>query len=393
MKEYFEFNNPVKLLAGKHALDRLPYELSSAGLRKPLLIADKGVEAAGLLKILKSAFSDSEIQLQTVFLDVPPDSGTDTVTAAAELYRKNSCDCIIAAGGGSVLDTAKGVNILVSLGGNDLHKYAGAGLITGKLKPLFAVPTTAGTGSEVTLVAVIMDKEKGQKLLFVSSSLLPCAAVIDPRMTLTVPPLITAATGMDALSHAVEACTGLGKNPFSDAYAYQAVKLIKANLIKTVKNPSDIEGRSNLALGACAAGIAFSNSMVGLVHSLGHAAGAVCHIHHGMAMNIFLPAVLKYNKSKILKPLAELLLPLGGNALYAETPESEKADSAISLIEKLKEDLYKLTGLPRTLSETGKVSREVFPEIAKAALNDASIAYNIEEADYEDCLKLLEEAW
>src|SRR5690606_13681211 len=139
--------------------------------------------------------------------------------ACANAYRANSCDAIIAVGGGSVIDTSKAANILVSEGGDDLHKYAGAGALKRPLKPFFVLPTTAGTGSEVTIAAVIADPDRGVKVAFTSPFLLPHAAVIDPRMTLTLPPFLTAATAMDALTHATEAYISLAKNPLSDAYA------------------------------------------------------------------------------------------------------------------------------------------------------------------------------
>ncbi len=390
---YFEFHNSVKILAGAGALDKLPAELARQGSRRPLLVGDRGVEAAGLLEIVGRAFAGCDVAFGAAFLDVPPDSGTNTVQAAADLYREAGCDGLVAVGGGSVIDTAKAVNMLVSLGGSDPTAYMGAGAIAKPLGPFAVVPTTAGTGSECTAVAVIRDDERNRKLLFVSGYLLPGAAVIDPRMTLTLPPGVTAATGMDALTHAIEASYCLGRNPLSDAYAHTAIELIARRLPAVVKNPRDTAGRLDLALASTMAGIAFSNSMVGLVHSLGHAAGAICHLPHGIAMSVFLPAVLEYNLPTRAERIGELLLPLAGPERFYAAKADDRPREAIAAIRGLRDELWQTAKLPRTLSETGRVRKEDFPAIARAAIDDASIAYNPEEADYGDCLQLLELAW
>jgi alcohol dehydrogenase len=391
--KHYEFLNPVKIVAGEGALQYLPNELERLGCRRPLLITDKGVRGAGLIDVLIKAAGESAIVFGAIYDEVPPDSGTRTAAAAAAVFRAKACDGIVALGGGSAIDTAKAVNVLVTKGGDDLLAYSGAGAITGRLGPFVVVPTTAGTGSECTLVAVVRDDERGKKLLFVSPSLLPDAAVLDPSMTLTLPALVTAATGMDALTHAMEASYCLGKNPLSDAYAEKAIALVAANLAKVVRNPGDREGRLQLAIASTMAGIAFSNSMVGLVHSLGHAAGGVCHLPHGVAMSIFLPHVLEYNLTRRAAEIGSLLLPLAGEEAYHETRIDERPAAAIKAVNALREEMYALAGLPRSLSESGKVTRDQLPAIARAAIDDASIAYNPEEADYDDCLRLLEAAY
>jgi alcohol dehydrogenase len=304
-----------------------------------------------------------------------------------------NCDSIIAVGGGSVIDTSKAVNILVSENAESLTQFSGAGCLKRPLKPLFVVPTTAGTGSEVTQVAVISDTEKAVKLPFTSGFLLPNAAIIDPRMTLTVPPHITAMTAMDALTHSVEAYICLAKNPMSDAYAFSAIRKISENIIRVMDNPSDTHGRLELAQAATMAGIAFSNSMVGLVHSLGHSLGASCHLPHGLCMNLFLPYVLEYNLEKSAENIAELLLPFSGAEVYAGTAPGARASVAIAGIRNLRDELYRRCKLPRTLSETGKVSRDQLPHIAELALDDGSIIFNPVEADMDDLMSILEKAW
>jgi alcohol dehydrogenase len=321
---YYEFYNPVKIISGHKALDNLPFELEQVGAARPLLITDAGIVKAGLLKHVLGAFAESGMVIGALYDQVPPDSSLEVVKELAQIYRQKRCDALLAVGGGSVLDTAKGVNIIVSEGADDLLAFAGAEVLKRPLRPLLVIPTTGGTGSEVTNVAVIADPGRNLKLLFTSNYLLPRVAVLDSRMTLSLPPLITAATGMDALAHAMEAYTCLQKNPLSDAYATTAIRLIAGNLLRVVLQPGDAVGRLALANAACMAGIAFSNSMVGMVHSLAHATGALCHVAHGVAINIFLPHGLEYNLPKAAEEIGELLLPLGGAELYARTPPDQR---------------------------------------------------------------------
>lgn len=387
MKSYFEFVNPVKIVAGYKALENIPNELEDLNCKHPMIITDKGVEQVGLLQKVIEAFTGSGIVISCVYTDVPPDSGVETVKKAVAVYTENNCDSLIAIGGGSVIDTAKGINILASLGGTDLITYSGAGAITKKLNPFLVVPTTSGTGSEVTLVAVIMDHANSRKLLFVSPRLLPDAAILDPRMTLTLPPYITAFTAMDALTHAIEAYTCLGKNPISDAYAQTAIKSINEKLLIAVKNPQNEEARLSLAVAATCAGVAFSNSMVGLIHSLGHALGAVCHVPHGVAMNIFLIPVLEFNIEKIRTALGELL-PLFSRDINVE--KGKEAEAVIEIIKLLQKELHDLVQLPLTLNETKKVNKNQLLQIAETAINDASIAYNPRECSLSQALAILE---
>ena len=392
-KSYYEFFCPVKIISGHAALEHIPFELNTLGSKRPMIITDKGVRTNNLLAPIEAAFESTDIEIGFIFDDVPPDSSLETVRTAAQIYRANNCDAIIAIGGGSVIDTSKATNILVSEGGDDLMKYSGAHNLPRPLKPFFVIPTTSGTGSEVTLAAVISDNQKGLKIPFASNYLMPNAAILDPRMTQTLPPHLTAMTAMDAMTHAVEAYTCLAANPISDAYATAAIKKISNNLFDVLDNPTDAQGRLELAQASTMAGIAFSNSMVGIVHSLGHALGAVAHLPHGLCMNLFLPYVLDYNKDVNGNKIGELLLPLAGADIYAQTPANKRADKTIEILNTIRDRLYTLTKLPRTLSESGKVSKEQFNDIAEKALNDGSIIFNPKEATFKDLKSILEKAW
>jgi alcohol dehydrogenase len=400
LPDYYEFCCRVKLVAGHDALEKIPSLLAEMGAKKPLIITDKGVAAAGLVDIVVNALKDG-VAIGGIADNVPPDSDLKVVNQLAGLYLENACDAIIAIGGGSVMDTAKGVNIVVSENATDLMAFCGAGALKRHLKPLVAVPTTAGTGSEVTLVAVIKDHEKHLKMIFTSYFLLPSVSILDSRMTMTMPPFITAMTGMDAMSHAVEGYYCIQKNPLSDAHSLAAVNMISKHLSTVTKNPADKDGRLAMAVAACLAGISFSNSMVGMVHNLGHATGAVCGVPHGICMAVLLPYGLEYNMHKCEKAIAELLLPMAGEEVYLKTPKEQRADKVVSLIRQMNEDLNSITGgrHARYFSEVkdreGKqmVPRDILPQIAKAALMDGATIYNPEDSDYEDNLMVLEAAW
>ncbi|WP_299732192.1 iron-containing alcohol dehydrogenase [uncultured Endozoicomonas sp.] len=392
-RSFYEFMNPVKIVSGTEALEHIPFELASLGVKRPLIITDAGVVKVGLVEPVTRALMVSDFPVAGVYSDVPPDSSTTVVTSIARTYRESGADGIIAIGGGSVIDTSKAVNILVSEGGDDLLAYSGAGALTKRLKPLFILPTTAGTGSEVTRVAVIRDDETGRKTPYASAFLMPDVAVLDPRMTLTLPPHITAATAMDALTHSVESFLGTAKNPISDAYAVSAIKMIRGNLPLVLAEPNNSNARLKLAEAACMAGVAFSNSMVGLVHAIGHSIGAITHLPHGVCMSIMLPYVLEYNLAECNDEIAELLLPLAGAEVYSQTAAGQRASKAIEVIRALRDELFDKTGLPRTLSESGKVEQTQLEDIARMSIDDGALLYNRVDASYEQVLELLKSAW
>lgn len=397
---YYEFCNRVKIISGHSSLDKIPSMLTELKSVKPIIITDKGVKGAGLIDPVIKALG-SRYKAGAIYDNVPADSDVTAVKEVAQLYRKNKCDSIIAVGGGSVLDTAKGVNILVSEYSDNLMDFTGFGALKRKLKPLIAVPTTSGTGSEMTLVAVIADHSRNVKMLFPSLFLLPDAAVLDPRMTKTLPAFLTAPTAMDAMTHAVEGYTCLAKNPLSDTTAITAIRLISENILRAVKSPGDLKARLALANGSALAGMSFSNSMVGMVHALGHSVGAICHVPHGTCMSILLPYGLEYNLHKTGHLTAELLFPLAGEKIYNETPREERPRRTIEYIRSLNAELRKetkgghYTCFKEIVDRNGGivVPKDILPEIARLSLNDGAIVYNPEELNYDDVLMVLEHAW
>jgi alcohol dehydrogenase len=322
---------------------------------------------------------------------VPPDSSPDVVNAAAGMYRENQCDGIVAVGGGSVLDTAKAVNILISEGVDDIIQLKGAKLKKA-MQPFIAIPTTAGTGSEVSYAAMLKDAENQAKLLFASYNLFPDTALLDPRMTLTLPPRVTAATAMDALCHAMESCISNAGNPFSEAHATAAIRLIRQHLPRVLENGKEVHSRFQLANAACMAGAAFSNSGVGIVHALGHALGGVCGVPHGVAMSIFLPFGLAFNMSVAREAIGELLLPMSGPHVYVQTPVQARAAKTVTAVRELKDQLYQMAELPRTLSEAG-VNEDSLEEVAQKALVDPALNFNPVSASREEISDILRKAF
>ncbi len=398
--EYYEFCARVKISAGLKALEKIPSFMKGLNAKNPMIITDKGIVNAGLIRLVTGAMK-GKIKVKTVFDEVPQDSEYTIVNKAAKLYGSTKCDSIIAIGGGSVIDTAKGVNIIASLGGESIAHYEGLSKVTQKLKPFIVIPTTAGTGSEVTIAAVIANHAKKVKSLFTSYYLLPDIAILDPRMTKTLPDFITAATAMDAMSHACEAYYCIMKNPLSDSMALKAIQLISQNLMNVIKKPGDLKGRLALANAATLAGKAFSNSLVGMVHNLGHATGAVCGIPHGVCMSIYLPYGMEYSLHKVADRVGELLFPLAGSEEYVKTPVRERPEKAVAVMRGMIDDLHKATKgrHPRCLKEIvdrdGKprVPRDILPEIALNAQYDGSKEINPEEVNYNDAVMVLEHAW
>lgn len=389
---YYEFYNPVKIISGRKALENIPYELEIMQVSRPMIVTDKGIVSNGLLDIVLGCFKDSSLTIGVIYDETPADSSIIAVNHAAKIFNENKCDSLIAIGGGSVIDTAKGINIVISEGTDDITQFIGSERLTKVQKPLLVVSTTSGTGSEVTAVSVIYNSEKNIKMAFASSKLLPRVAILDPRMTLGLPPFLTAATGMDALTHAVEAFSCLQKNPLSDAHAIAAITMIRDNLVEAVKNGKNDNARLALANASMYAGAAFSNAMVGSVHGLGHATGAVAHTHHGLTMAILLPHVMDFNLDKAADHYAALLLFLAGEDIYVKTPASGRARKAIETIRLLNNTLREICGMPVTLSQAG-VKEDQLEDIAKKAMGDGTMMFNPIEMEYDDALRVLKSAF
>jgi alcohol dehydrogenase len=390
--EYYEFCNSAKVVSGTHALEHLGYELAALGASKPLVLTNTQLLDLKVATLVLDALKDSEAEVVAVYDEVPIDSSVAVVNDVARVYREKGADAIVAVGGGSVLDTAKGATIVLTHGAEDLMEYRGAESLLGRRSVAFiAIPTTAGTGSEVTSAAVIKDTERHVKMGFSSLSLLPDVAVLDPRLTVGLPPRLTASTAMDALTHAVEAVSCVQSNPLSDCYSRAAIDLIREYLPKVMADTKQPSARLALANAALLAGVSFSNAMVGIVHAMGHAVGGVAGVPHGDAMAILLPHGMTFNLGCSGERYGELLLNLAGAETYATTPRQERPAAAIEAVRAMMRPLHDQAGLPLTLSEAGVTAGQV-PAIAKAALNDGAMAMNPRQPTYDELLAVLEAA-
>jgi len=390
LPEFFEFYNPTKVVYGVGIASDFQAELDALGVDKYFIVSDKVISDQGLVKKVVDGLTSAGITLTGEFLDVPPNSAIETVNACAAQAKSSGAQGLIAIGGGSAIDTAKAANILISEGGDLVEDYSGIHTLTRPLNPLVVIPTTAGTGSEVTMVSVIYDEKNKEKLAFSDKFLLPSLAVLDPEMTTSMPPGLTASTAMDALTHAIEAYVGTGCSPVSDIFAAGAVKLIFKNILQATENGEDLEARGSLLVAANLAGTAFSHSMVGCVHGMAHATGALYHVPHGIANAILLTHGMEYNFNEIKEKLTKLT-PFMGVEISGLSVE-DSAKKTIEAVRSLTVKLNAMGALPLRLRDVG-VPEEGLPELAEYAVNDGTSWFNPREVVTEEILLHLKKAY
>jgi alcohol dehydrogenase len=380
----FIFWSPTKIVFGENTALDVAIEVEALKCQRVLIVTDKDLftNTENPEKI-KRALGNLYVG---TFSDVESDSGIHIVNQGARLGMKLGADCIVSVGGGSAIDTAKGMAIVLKEGGK-LQDYMGFQILTRPQTPHIVIPTTAGTGSEATYIAVIKDHQEGRKLLFGDYNILPNVAVLDPKMTEGLPPKLTAATGMDAMCHAIEALHSLQKEPISDGLALHAIRLIMEFLPKAVENGKDMMARGQMLIAANMAGSAFSNAQVGMVHALAHSVGAIFGVHHGLANSILLPACLRYNADACGEVYLNILSALGVNI---EGTQPDKAGDMVA--DKIMEFTKKL-GLPQRLRDVG-VPEAGLKECSELALSDGAIVYNPKLiTDSVEVLKVYKRAW
>ena len=355
------------LLVGPGSSRRLGQAVAGFGHRKLLIVTDKVIAQLGLLKGLTDALTAGGAEY-AVFDEITPDAPIPLIERAIQAYRDHDCDALIAVGGGSSIDASKSVAVAIANPKKSLRSLAGyyKGLRTPV--PIYAVPTTAGTGSEVTVAAVIADPERKSKLVIVDTRLVPRMAALDPTLMTGLPPHITAATGIDALTHAVEAFIGQWATPYTDGLALAAVGLIFENLRTCCTDGGNLEARENMALASTYAGMAFTRANVGYVHAIAHQFGGRYHTPHGLANAIMLPHVLRFSAPSIQPQLARLALraKLGTDA----DDEGVLADRFLDAVEQLNRDL----NIPTQLAALKEAD---IPALAKAALHEAHTGYPV----------------
>ncbi len=362
---FTQYIAPTLVLAGHGTLPSIFKEMTRLGCRRALILTDKGVRNAGHIDLVREALSGF---YAGVYDEIAQDTDLDTVDAAVEMARELKADCIVSVGGGSVIDTGKAVCVTLKNGGRANDHVAFARL-TEPQTPHIVIPTTSGTGSEVTNVAVIKSRVAGRKVYIVDPFIMPNTAILDPRFTMTLPAGLTVTTAMDAMTHAVEALTSTMSNPICDGHALQAIRLIKENLPKVVANGKDEKARSNLQIAATMAGWAFTIAQVGLAHAMAHTLGMLNNVPHGAACGIILPAVMRFNIDHATDKLSQVAQAMGVNTYGME--EREAAVASADAMEAFMKEI----GHPMRLSEVG-VTEEGLALAAFHAIADSAALFN-----------------
>ena len=378
MKDY-TFKVPQDIVFGVGSLKRLPELLEKSGSKKMMVVSDRGLEKLGVVQKVLDIVETEGIETVS-FLDILPNPTVDMVNAATKVYKESGATSIVALGGGSPMDVAKAVGVLARYGGS-ITEYEGAHLVPGPIEPIIAIPTTAGTGSEVTAFSVITDTSRNYKLTVFSYELLPKYALLDPEMIMSVPPMVAASCGIDALIHAWEAYTSLGASPFSDAMAEKAMELIGGNIRRFVANRKDEEAACAMMSGSMFAGIAFAWARLGDVHAMSHPVSAFFGVQHGVANSILLPVIVEYNALARYEKIYNYI---------SEEKEPVKDFKPEMLVEEIKK-LNASLGIPKTLSEVG-VTEDKIPQMAADAMKSGNIAANPRQTTLKDVEMLYRKA-
>lgn len=371
-------NYVTRVQFGFGELATLKAELELAGISRPMVVTDKGVRQLGFLDRIETVLGEAPAG---VYDDTPGNPNEAAVRAATELFKTVGADGIIAIGGGSSLDLAKAVAILAAHGGT-LKTYAviegGLEKITARTWPTIAIPTTSGTGSEVGRGAIVI-LEDGRKVGLLSPHLIPRAAIVDPELTMTLPAMLTAATGMDAISHCIETYLAPSFNPPADGIALEGLRRAWTHIRRATENPEDRDARANMAIAATMGAMAFQKGL-GCVHSLSHALGGLNpKLHHGTLNAVFMPAVLDFNR--------DAPAPAGEDK-YDRMAQTMGLDAGTKVWEAVR-DMTAAIGLPVSLSALG-VPKDLFDRIVTGALADHSHKTNPKEASAEDYRQMLE---
>lgn len=379
----FLFQSPTKVKFGVGASLELAALLAESGAKRPMIVSGTHVsKTAGFLRAKEALCREGYEPV--LFLSAVPDPPIETVDEAAAFLRESGCDAVIAIGGGSSMDTAKAMAMLARNEGSVReYLFGGSRTLERSPLPLLCVPTTAGSGSEVTAASVISDHENHVKLSVTNPRLFPRCAVIDPGMQLDMPAFVTATTGMDALTHAVESYVSQNASPFSDAYGAAAMKRIAANLRTACREPQNLEARSNMAVASCMAATAYASGGLGAVHGMAQALGGVANVAHGTANALLLPYVLEKNIRGNPVKFAGIAGFLGADTAGL-SPEAA-AELAVREVHRLAEDL----NIPRTLREVG-VTPDLFPAIIKRTMEYRLLKINpvpLTEKDIEEILQ------
>ncbi|WHT49653.1 iron-containing alcohol dehydrogenase [Sporosarcina thermotolerans] len=349
-----------------------------------LVVTDKGVRDAGLLEGIIKSISAADLNYE-IYDEVEPNPSAETIHRGTDLLKEHKFEAVLAVGGGSSIDTAKGIAAMATNSGH-IFDYEGVGKLTNSPLPIIAIPTTSGTGSEVTNSTVVTNKETHFKLGVLSPLLFPDLAILDPVLTLGLPQGITAATGMDALTHAIESYTSKTANPISQAFAMQAIKMISKNLTNCYFVGTDLESRKNMLEASLLAGAAFSQSRLGNVHAISHTFGGVFNIPHGIANAALLPFVMKFNLPACAEQYKEIAIALGRDVSGLSVMEA--ANEAIETVIELNRSM----NIPLNIKELG-VTLDVLPKLVEDSMRSGNVFVNPRLTKPADIQMIIEKAY
>ena len=369
---------------GAGARKQLPEVLSRMNLKKALVCSDKGLIRVGTTKMVTDVLDEMGFDYD-IYSEIKPNPTVTNVQMGVEVFKESGADCLIAIGGGSSMDTAKGIGIVAN---NpefaDVVSLEGVAPTKHKSVPIIALPTTAGTGAEVTINYVIIDEVRQAKMVCVDPNDIPAVAIIDPELMYSLPKGLTAATGMDALTHAIEGYITKGAWVMSDMYELQAIKMIAENLPLAVEEPTNPVGREGMALAQYIAAQAFSNVGLGLVHGMAHPLGALFDVPHGVANALLLPTIMRFNMPCCIEKFGVIARTMGVDTT-GMTPE-QAAEAAVAAVQALSERV----GIPQHLSDLN-IHEEDIPALAAQAIADVCTPGNPREVKLEDIVKLYKE--
>ena len=370
----FTFKVPQNVVFGRGALKQLPDILQTENAASVFLVADKGLQQVGLVHKTKAILAEKGIACQE-FIDLSVNPTVGNVETATEAFKASGCKSIVALGGGGPMDVAKSVAILVTYGGK-ITDYAGLGKVPGPVLPLIAIPTTAGTGSEVTASSVITDEKTHFKMAIISYNICPTYALLDPELVMTVPRSVAAACGVDAFIHAMEAYVSKTSSPFTDAMGEHAMRMIGGNIRRYVASRDDEEAASNMLVGSMLAGLAFAWGKLGNIHAMSHPVSGFFHVPHGVANAILMPVIVEYNA----------LADQGRyRVIYDSITQGAKADEYFipeMLVEELR-NLNRELGIPEKLSDVG-VTEDKIGVMAIDAMKSVNVVVNPRQTTIQD---------
>jgi len=372
-----------EIIFGMEAISQVGESARRLGAKRVFVVTDDGVKNNSWVNKALGFIEQAGLEY-TVWHGITSNPKDTEITGGVKQYLSSQCDSVVAIGGGSPIDAAKAVAILVSNGGK-IQDYEGVNKITRPLPPMVMVPSTGGSGSEVSQFAIIVDKQRKKKMAIISRSLMPDIAIIDPQLLQTKDARLTAATGIDALSHAIESYVSLAANHLTDVRALEAIRLISENLRESVACRTNMQAKAAMAIASLQAGIAFSNAMLGATHAMTHQVDGLLDLHHGETNAVLLPYVMEFNLISCAEKYRQVAIAMGENV--AGLNKQDAAEKAIQAVRRLVRDI----GITYGLNAMG-FKEEYIPELSKNALDDACIVTNPRDAGAEDLARIFYQA-